>query len=120
MLGRKIYADCERRVEPKPPIPLAHLFHGSAQNISFYRNNQPCLFRERYEVFRQEHAVPVPPPYQSFESRDSSVSERDDRLVMHNEIPAINRSTQIRLALDPGCHVCAHIFVEYFHLRLAG
>src|SRR5262245_40820585 len=39
---------------------------------------------------------------------------------MHNKIPMFNGSTQIRFALYTCGHVSAHIFVEDFHLRLAG
>ena len=65
------------------------------------RLDQPRLLGDRDELVRRDHPeLAVMPSQQRLESDEMSVLKIDDRLVVHRQLVAVDRTTQVHLEAD--------------------
>ncbi len=99
-LAGNVDADVERRVGGKAFLPAAHLPARLAQRPPLDGHDDVLLLREGQKAVRAHQALlGVIPAKQPFQTHDAPAVERNDGLVMHEELLALHRPAQ--LGLEP-------------------
>ncbi len=87
--------------------------HDSREDPPAERHDEAGLLGDGDEVIRQHQpAFRVLPAHQRFEPHDASGPERHDRLVVHQEIAAVDAAPQVGLELEQGHRALVHVAVE--------
>ncbi len=90
-------------------MPALHLRAGLAQHPATQPDDEAGLLRQRHEVLRQQ--VPesgVVPPHQRLEAEDLAGLHVHHRLVVQDQLLALDRGAKRRLHLEALAHVSHH------------
>ncbi len=101
--GREVGAHRQRRLVGHPRLPGAELAARLRDDPPTHRDDEPGLLRDRDELGRREQPTArMVPPDERLEAEGPARAEVDDRLVVEDELAALERPPQVGLELESG------------------
>ena len=113
LTGREVHRDREA-VVGMTLLPHAGVAARLGEHLAADVDDEAVLLGDRDEVVRgHEPAGRVLPAHERLERHDAVLGERDDRLVLHDELVVLQRAAQVGLELEPGDRRRVHLgFVD--------
>ena len=113
VLSGQVHGNAEQRAAGITGLPTCHLIAGRVQYLDRHRDDQACIFADRYKfIWRNKSAGRMVPSDEGLKPDQFSAFEADDRLVEQFKFLSLDSVPEVGFELHSGDRPDVHLLIE--------